>query len=62
MDTVAYAFLIPIILDLQRIAEGSMGPKEAALLIVERLISSGVVLVSGQALYQVIIKIIQRLK
>ena len=62
MDTVAYAFLIPIILDFQRIAEGSTDPKEAALLIAERLISSGVVVVSGQALSQVIRKIIQRLK
>lgn len=62
MDTVAYAFLIPIILDLQRIGEGSMDPKQASLLIAERLISSGVVVVSGQALSQVIRKIIQRLK
>lgn len=62
MDTVAYAFLIPIILDFQRIAEGSMDPKQAGLLIAERLISSGVVVVSGQALSQVIRKIIQRLK
>ena len=62
MDTVAYAFLIPIILDLQRIAEGSMDPKQVALLIAERLISSGVVVVSGQVLSQVIRKIIQRLK
>ena len=62
MDTVAYAFLIPIILDFQRISEGSTDPKEAALLIAERLISSGVVVVSGQALSQVIRKIIQRLK
>ena len=62
MDTVAYAFLIPIILDFQRIAEGSTDPKEAGLLIAERLISSGVVVVSTQALSQVIRKIIQRLR
>jgi hypothetical protein len=62
MDTVAYAFLLPIILDFQRIAEGSTDPKEAGLLIAERIISSGVVVVSGQALSQVIRKIIQRLK
>jgi hypothetical protein len=62
MDTVAYAFLIPIILDFQRIAEGSTDPKEVGLLIAERLISSGVVVVSAQALSQVIRKIIQRLK
>ena len=62
MDTVAYAFLIPIIIDIQHIAEGSVDPKDAGLLIAERLISSGVVVVSGQALSQVIRKIIQRLK
>jgi hypothetical protein len=62
MDTVAYAFLIPIILDLQHIAEGSMSPKEAGLLIAERLISSGVVIIGVQSLSQVIRKIIERLK
>jgi len=62
MDTVAYAFLIPIILDIQNIAESSVDPKEAGLLIAERLVSSGIVVVGAQVLSQVIRKIIQKLK
>jgi hypothetical protein len=62
MDTVAYAFLIPIIIDIQNIAESSVDPKEAGLLIAERLISSGIVVVGAQVLSQVIRKIIQKLK
>jgi hypothetical protein len=62
MDTVAYAFLIPIIIDIQHIAEGSVDPKDAGLLIAERLISSGIVVVGTQVLSQVIRKIIQKLK
>jgi len=59
---VAYAFLIPIILDIQNIAESSVDPKEAGLLIAERLVSSGIVVVGAQVLSQVIRKIIQKLK
>jgi len=62
MDIVAYAFLIPIILDIQNIAESSVDPKEAGLLIAERLVSSGIVVIGAQALSQVIRKIIQKLK
>jgi hypothetical protein len=62
MDTVAYSFLIPIILDIQHIAESSVDPKDAALLIAERLVSSGIVVVGAQALSQVIRKIIQKLE
>ena len=61
MDTVAYAFLIPIIVDIQHIAEGSVDPKDAGLLIAQRLISSGIVVVGVQSLSQVIRKIIQKL-
>ena len=61
MDIVAYAFLIPIILDIQNIAESSVDPKEAGLLIAERLVSSGIVVIGAQALSQVIRKIIQKL-
>jgi len=62
MDIVDYAFLIPIILDIQNIAESSVDPKEAGLLIAERLVSSGIVVIGAQALSQVIRKIIQKLK
>jgi hypothetical protein len=62
MDTVAYAFLIPIIVDIQSIAEGSIDPKDAGLLIAQRLISSGIVVVGVQVLSQVIRKIVEKLK
>jgi hypothetical protein len=62
MDTVAYSFLIPIILDIQHIADRTSDPKESALLIAERLVASGVVVVGAQALSQTIKKIIERIK
>jgi hypothetical protein len=62
MDTVAYSFLIPIILDIQHVADRTSNPKESALLIAERLVSSGVVVVGAQALSQIIKKIIERIK
>ena len=62
MDTVAYSFLIPIILDIQNIAESSVDPKEAGLLIAERLVSSGIVVIGAQALSQVIRKIVEKIK
>lgn len=62
MDTIAYAFLIPIIIDLQHIAYGTSDPKEAGLLIAERLVSSGVVVIGAQALSQTIRKIVEKIK
>ena len=62
MDTVAYAFLIPIILDIQNIAHGTSDPKESALLIAERLVSSGIVVIGTKALSQTIRKIIEKIK
>lgn len=61
MDSVAYAFLIPIIIDIQNIAYEASNPKEAGLLIAERLISSGIVVIGAQALSQTIRKIIEKL-
>jgi hypothetical protein len=62
METVAYSFLIPIILDIQMIAYGTSSPKAASIHIAERLIASGVVVVGSQALSQVVRKIIERIK
>lgn len=62
METIAYSFLIPIIMDIQEVAYTSASPKVAALRIAERLIASGVVVVGSQALSQVIRKIIDRIK
>jgi len=62
MDTVAYSFLIPIIMDIQDIAYRTSNPKESAILIAERLIASGGVLITAQVLSQVIKKIIEKIK
>lgn len=62
MDTVAYSFLIPIIMDIQYIASNTSSPKESAILIAERLVASGVVVIGAQVLSQVIKKIIEKIK
>jgi len=62
MDTVAYSFLIPIIMDIQYIASNTSSPKESAILIAERLVASGVVVIGAQVLSQVIKKIIEKVK
>jgi len=62
MDTVAYSFLIPIIMDIQYIASNTSNPKESAILIAERLIASGGALITAQVLVQVIKKIIEKIK
>jgi hypothetical protein len=62
MDTVAYSFLIPIIMDIQYIASGTSNPKESAILIAERLVASGGVVITAQVLSQVIKKIIEKIK
>lgn len=62
MDTIAYSFLIPIILDIHSIALQSSDPKESAIMIAERLAASGVILFSGQVLYRVIKKIIDKFR
>lgn len=62
LDTVAYSFLIPIIVDIQGIAANSTNLKEASMLIAERLIASGVVTVGAKVLANVIRKISERIK
>jgi len=61
MDTVAYSFLIPIITDIQILAMSSGDPKETAIMIAERLVASGVVIIGSQALSRTIKKIIDRI-
>lgn len=62
VEMIHYSFLIPIINDLQQIAHGAKNTTELAKLIVERLVVSGVLLISGQALVDVINKILKRFK
>lgn len=61
LDTIAYSFLIPIIMDIYSVATDAQDLDQAAILIVERLIASGVVLVSGQLLTELVKKILKRL-
>lgn len=61
IDTIAYSFLIPIIMDIYSVAADTQDLDKAAILITERLIASGVVLVSGQLLTELVKKILKRL-
>jgi hypothetical protein len=62
LDILSYSFLIPIILDIQSLVEGVSDPKQAAIMIAQRLAASGVVVISSQVLSRAIKKIIDRIK
>lgn len=62
IEIIHYAFIIPIINDLIRISHGSGNSWDIAETIVDRLLASGVVLISGQVLLEVLNKLIKRLK
>jgi hypothetical protein len=62
MDTVAYSFLIPIIADIHSISIRTKTVNEAALLIAERLVASGVVILSAEVISKSLKKIIKRFK
>jgi hypothetical protein len=62
MDTVAYSFLIPIIADIQSVAMRTNSVNEAAILIAERLVVSGVVILSSEVISKSLKKIIKRFK
>jgi len=62
MDTVAYSFLIPIIADIQSVAMRTNSVNEAATLIAERLVASGVVILSSEVISKSLRKIIKRFK
>ena len=62
IDTIAYSFMIPIITDIQSVLMDTQDIDEAAILIVERLIASGVVLMSSQALTETVKKVLEKLK
>jgi len=62
MDTVAYSFLIPIIADIQSVAMRTNSVNEAATLIAERLVASGVVILSSEVISKSLKKIIKRFK
>jgi hypothetical protein len=62
MDTISYSFLIPIITDIQSIITRTSNLKEASIIIAERLVASGVVLLSAEMLSKIIKKIITKIK
>jgi hypothetical protein len=62
MDAASYAFLVPIIDDIHSIANNSKNLNEAAKLITERLILSGVISVASTSLYAIIKKLLKKFK
>lgn len=62
LDTVAYSFIIPIIADIYSLSVNTTDVNETALLIAERLISSGVVILSKELLSTGLKKIVRKFK
>lgn len=62
MDIISYAFLIPIITDIQSMAESATDPRQAAVMIAQRLAASGVIIIGSQVLSSALKKIIERIK
>lgn len=61
LDTVAYSFLLPIIPELYSVVSQTQDIDEAAVLITERLIASGLVLIGSQTLKDLLKKILKRI-
>lgn len=62
LEIASYAFLIPIIGDIQSIGMSSANTKEGVLIILERLLASGLVLVSKEVLASFLKKLIKKLQ
>ena len=62
MEVVAYCFLIPIIPDIFEMAHNSKDIKETTLLITERLLATGLVLISREALITLVRKLLRKFK
>ena len=61
-ELISYSFLIPIIQDLQDIATNSTDLNVATMRIVKRILASGVVTISAEALTTIVKKILRRLR
>ena len=59
-ETISYAFLLPLITDFMDIAHGTENFWGASEIMTERILASGVVVVSGQILIEIINKILKR--
>jgi hypothetical protein len=62
MEIAAYSFLVPIIFDILSIAETSTNLRQSSIQIAERLLASGVIALSGQALTVTIRKMLKRFR
>jgi hypothetical protein len=62
LEVVSYSFLIPIITDIQKIAQKTSSISEAATMISQRIIASGVVVIGAQTLTAIIKKLLKRFK
>jgi len=62
LEVAAYSFLVPIIFDVYSIGESSTNLRQTSLQIAERLLASGVIALSGQALTVTIRKILKRFR
>jgi hypothetical protein len=60
MEMTAYAFLIPILFDVLSVADQSTSIRQGSLLIAQRILASGLIYLSKEAVYNVIRKIIKR--
>lgn len=62
LEIISYAFLIPIIGDVQNIAIDTSNISESAVMIAERLVASGAILLSREILVAALKKILKRLQ
>lgn len=61
LEAIAYSFLIPIITDVQSVLGQTEDIETAAILIVERLLAAGVILIGRQALIDVVKNVLKKL-
>lgn len=59
-ESISYAFLLPLITDFMDIAHGTSNFWGASEIITERILASGVVVISGQILIEIVNKILKR--
>jgi hypothetical protein len=61
LEAIAYSFLIPIITDVQSVLGQTEDIETAAILIAERLLAAGVILIGRQTLIDVIKNVLKKL-
>ena len=62
LEAIAYSFLIPIITDVQSVLGQTEDIETAAILIAERLLAAGVILIGRQTLIDVVQNVLKKLK